>query len=191
MDDNGDEHILRLYDIRRKNGADLVSTINLEKFPVIKRTHPDGEVESVLGEINCAVFSPDGIYLAVARNDNIVDVYDSRFLERGFLHRFKHEDPNFNTPGFYGFGVVEAQWKESFEGRGLGLITGGNDGNPHYTPALFTFLTALSTLGCVRLWDVNEAGENWGNGRPIAQADLDIGHFSLGDESKGEAPLIV
>lgn len=117
-----------MYDIRRKNGGDPVSTINLEKFPVIKRKYPDGEVESVSGEINCAVFSPDGIYLAVARNDNIVDVYDSRFLERGFLHRFRHEDPNFNTPGFFGFGIVETQWKESFDGRSLGLITGGNDG---------------------------------------------------------------
>lgn len=43
----------------------------------------------------------------------------------------------------------------------------------------------------MRVWDVNEAGENWGNGRIIAQADLDVGHFSLGDESKGEVPLVV
>ena len=80
------------------------------------------------GEVNCAAFSPDGIFLAVARNDNVVHVYDSRNLERGVLYSFQHNYPNREVAGFKGFGIVEAQWVTSFDGRGLGLVSGGNDG---------------------------------------------------------------
>jgi WD40 repeat protein len=110
--------MLRIYDIDRKNGRQPISTINLEIFAE----------EGDDGEVNYTTFSPDGIYLAVARNDNVVHVYDSRNLERGVLHSFKHNYPNREVAGFKGFGVVEAQWVTSFDGRGLGLISGGNDG---------------------------------------------------------------
>jgi len=113
--------ILRIYDISRKNGRQPTSTIELETFA------KEGEDDDG-GEVNCTAFSPDGIYLAVARNDNVVHVYDSRNLERGVLHYFKHNYPNREVAGFKGFGVVEAQWVSSFDGRGLGLISGGNDG---------------------------------------------------------------
>jgi hypothetical protein len=45
--------------------------------------------------------------------------------------------------------------------------------------------------GCVRLWDVNQATDNPANSRIIAETDFDIAHFSIGDKSKGEAPLVV
>lgn len=107
---------LRIYDISRKNGRQPTSTIDLQLF------------EDDDGEVNCAAFSPDGIYLAVARNDNVTHVYDSRNLERGFLHVLKHTYPNREVAGFKGYGVVEVQWVTSLDGRGLGLISGGNDG---------------------------------------------------------------
>lgn len=110
-----ESHILRLYDIQRKNGRNPITTISLNDFVTD-------------GEVNCATFSPDGIYLAAARNDNIVDVYDSRNLEEGPLYKFKHQDPNHGTPGIESYGIVEAQWVTGFNGRGLGLISGGNDG---------------------------------------------------------------
>jgi WD40 repeat protein len=154
-----ESHILRLYDIQRKNGRNPIATISLNDFVTD-------------GEVNCATFSPDGIYLAAARNDNIVDVYDSRNLEDGPLYKFKHQDPNHGTPGIESYGIVEAQWVTGFNGQGLGLISGGND-------------------GCIRLWDVNQAVGNPTNGRVIAQTDFDIGHFSLGDIHKGEVPLVV
>ena len=45
--------------------------------------------------------------------------------------------------------------------------------------------------GCVRLWDVRQAADSPANGRVIAETDFDIAHFSIGDKSKGEAPLVV
>jgi len=45
--------------------------------------------------------------------------------------------------------------------------------------------------GCVRLWDVCQAMDNPANGRVIAETDFDIAHFSIGDKSKGEAPLVM
>jgi len=64
------------------------------------------------------------------------------------------------------------KWVKGFDARGLGLISGGND-------------------GCVRLWDVSLAADNPANGRVIAETDFDIAHFSIGDPSKGETPLVV
>jgi len=157
-----ESNTLRIYDISRKNGRQPTSTVDLEAFS-------EGGEE---GEVNCTAFSPDGIYLAVARNDNVVHVYDSRNLERGVLHTFQHNYPNREVAGFKGFGIVEAQWVTSFDGRGLGLISGGND-------------------GCVRLWDISQATDNPVNGRVIAETDFDVAHFSIGDISRGEAPLAV
>jgi WD40 repeat protein len=110
-----ESHILRLYDIQRKDGRSPITTLSLNDFIAD-------------GEVNCAAFSPDGIYLAAARNDNVVDVYDSRNLEDGPLYKFKHKDPNYGTPGIESYGIVEAQWVTSFNGRSLGLVSGGNDG---------------------------------------------------------------
>jgi len=156
---------LRIYDISRKDGRQPIFSCGLTEFA------KEGEDEDD-GEVNCASFSPDGIYLAIARNDNVVHVYDSRNLERGFLYAFKHDYPNRAVAGFKGFGVVEAQWVTSFDGRRLGLVSGGND-------------------GCVRLWDVGQAMENSANGRVIAKTDFDIAHFSIGNTSRGEAPLVI
>jgi WD40 repeat protein len=119
-----ESNTLRIYDISRKDGRQPIFSCDLAEF-----TKDGGGDDD--GEVNCASFSPDGIYLAVARNDNVVHVYDSRNLERGFLYAFKHNYPNREVAGFKGFGIVEAQWVTSFDGRGLGLISGGNDGKWH------------------------------------------------------------
>ena len=176
-----ESNTLRIYDISRKNGRQPISTIDLETFA------KEGEDDD--GEVNCTAFSPDGIYLAVARNDNVVHVYDSRNLERGVLHCFQHNYPNREVAGFKGYGVVEAQWVTSFDGRGLGLISGGNDGM--VAKRLGILYHSCWVEGCVRLWDISQATDNPANGRVIAETDFDIAHFSIGDKSKGEAPLVV
>lgn len=107
-------HILRLYDIKAKNGREPIFSTELEA--------PDGV------NVNCAMFSPDGIYLAAARSDNVVNVYDSRNLERGVLYKFQHQNPEQKAAGYEGYGIVEAQWVTGFDGRRLGLVSGGNDG---------------------------------------------------------------
>lgn len=41
------------------------------------------------------------------------------------------------------------------------------------------------------LWDVKKAGDDMDNRHILAQLDSDIAHFSIGDEYKGEKPLVV
>jgi WD40 repeat protein len=107
-------HIMRKYDIRRKNGRAIWM---YEQEPFTSST----------GEVNRAKFSPDTIYLAVARNDNVTHVYDSRMIGRGVLHAFKHSGAARNIPGSDPYGIMEAYWVDT-PSRRLGLITGGTDG---------------------------------------------------------------
>ena len=67
------------------------------------------------------------IYLAVARNDDVTHVYDSRMVGKGPMHAFEHVGAGRNIPGSDSYGIVEAYWVES-SARGLGLVTGGTDG---------------------------------------------------------------
>lgn len=76
------------------------------------------------GEVNCATFSDDGLYLALARTDNRTHVYDTRMLGAGPLHQYSHGT---STIPRSHYGVVHAQWVTRGRG-GLGLVTGGNDG---------------------------------------------------------------
>ncbi|KZT74728.1 WD40 repeat-like protein [Daedalea quercina L-15889] len=128
------------------------------------------ELDAFQQTVTTMKFSPDGTYLALARDDNTTDVYDARFLGHGKLHAFTHEPGNVLTYTKDVYGVVEAQWVEGCP-SGLGIVTGGCD-------------------GCVRLWDVRLADNDPDNGLPIAQCEHDLGHFSLGDISKNEMPLV-
>ncbi|KDR83753.1 hypothetical protein GALMADRAFT_133165 [Galerina marginata CBS 339.88] len=86
-------HILRLYDVGHQEHQ-ATTKINIETLP--SRTE---------GEVNCAVFSPDGLYNALARNDDHVHVYDD-----------------------FVFGVVKAQWLHSEQAIRLAPVTTGEDG---------------------------------------------------------------
>jgi hypothetical protein len=109
-------HFMQMYDVRRKNPNTMWSW-ELEPF----------ESESDVNCVNCARFSPDMMHLAVARSDNITHIYDSRMINRGILHTFKHTGRHRNMPGSEPFGSVEARWVETSATR-LGLVTGGSDG---------------------------------------------------------------
>lgn len=111
-------HSLRLYDIRGRNPSSILST-SLSSFS-----------PNIEGEINCAAFSSDGIYVALGRNDNHTHVYDSRMLDR-ILFDYEHYGPCRTTPGAESFGVVQVQWVEGHSiNLPMGLVTGGNDGGP-------------------------------------------------------------
>lgn len=124
-----DSHTLRIYNIRTNEYRRPLFETELEQF-----SRDDGEVSR-------ATFSPDGIFLALARNDNDVHVYDSRNLGRGVLYRFSHHNVNshHNTKhmayGSDAYGVVEANWVTGFDGKALGLISGGDDGKIPARPA--------------------------------------------------------
>lgn len=78
-------------------------------------------------EVNCASFSPDGIFLALARNDDLIHVYDTRFMDK-ILHTFRHDEEHRSVERHREYGVVSAKWLEAPGGGGLGLITAGTDG---------------------------------------------------------------
>ncbi|THV05579.1 hypothetical protein K435DRAFT_961069 [Dendrothele bispora CBS 962.96] len=153
------ENILRLYEPQRgKDTGKALSKVLLE---------PSGTDHSL--EANIALFSPDGLYLAIGRNDNRVHVYDSRRLDK-ILHNFEHSGVSRTSPGRSSFGVTYAEWTQSPRNR-LGLVTGGND-------------------GCVRLWRPLRASDEE-NGRTIGESEADVGYFSLGDRCKQEHDLVI
>ncbi|KAK1219659.1 hypothetical protein PQX77_017610 [Marasmius sp. AFHP31] len=158
---------MRLYDVASKSSKPY-RTLNLPSFVLGLVDHEDDWSAAV----NTASYSPDGIYLSVARNDNIVHIYDSRMIERGTLYEFEHNGPSRVSPGNASYGVLGTQWLESSSSNRLGLVTGGND-------------------GCVRLWNPLLANDDRKNGRVLLEAAADIGSISLGDTSKGEHELVV
>jgi len=153
---------LRLYDIQRHD-KHAIHTISLEPFAARAEKPADDT-----WEINSVTFSQDGLYIAVARGDNVLHVYDVRHLGKGPIQIFQHEQEVSVTETY---GVVQAQWEEGLH-QGRGVLTGGAD-------------------GCVRLWDVGKAASDISNGTVIVQCDYDIGCFSTGDSHRGEWPLVV
>ncbi len=75
-----------------------------------------------------AGFSPDGILLAVARSDDELHVYDSRFMGRTSepMFRFLHRDDDCCVGDKWG--IVDAVWVDGWCRKGYGVITGGTDG---------------------------------------------------------------
>jgi WD40 repeat protein len=115
----GNSHPVRLYDVRRRQGR-AYETEALEKFFPRQSSRSSQDPE----EVTKASFLSDGRLLALARNDNMVHIYDVRAWSRGPLCRFEHHDSD--AVGGGGYGVVEIKW---IEGRGrAGIVSGGNDG---------------------------------------------------------------
>ncbi|KAI0307665.1 WD40-repeat-containing domain protein [Multifurca ochricompacta] len=144
------------------------------------------------GEVTTASFSPDGLLLAVARSDDELHVYDSRFMGRSSepMRRFLHWDDDCCTGGDR-WGIVDAIWVDGWCGRGLGVVTGGTDGEVLSCYRLCAHLFSICTQGCIRFWDVCRSADDIRNGEVIARPNSDIGHFSVGDPHNGEKPLVV
>ena len=119
-------HSLRLYDVGRKNGQSPVQEIRLDSFYVGPGR---SQVESRESEVRAVSFSPDGLLLAVARSDDELHVYDSRFMGRSRepMRRFLHWGEDCCLGGDR-WGIVDAVWVDGWCGRGLGVVTGGSDG---------------------------------------------------------------
>lgn len=112
---------LRIYDIR-DNGYNPTHEIELKPFQLMNAGDED---ES--GEHRDVQFSPDGIFIALARYDNRVHVYDRRFVRaKGLLYDFRHSTVTRINPGLQTYGVSKLEWVSN--GSRLGLVTGGSDG---------------------------------------------------------------
>ena len=122
-------YTLRQYDVRNSgNGKAAAQQVKLKPFA--------GSPDRACTEINSLSLSPDGIYLAVGRSDNWVDVYDSRMLQRRELHSFAHEGGGPDT-----YGVVKTQWVDGYP-FGFGLVSGGVDGTISLENSLLFFKTS-------------------------------------------------
>jgi hypothetical protein len=87
------------------------------------------QLESRDGEVRAVSFSPDGLLLAISRNDDELHIYDSRFMGRSRepMRRYLHWGDDYCLGGDR-WGIVDAVWVDGWCGKGLGVITGGSDG---------------------------------------------------------------
>jgi WD40 repeat protein len=121
-----DAHTLQLYDVARRAFGVPAATARCAPFRL-----PPGDVRTG-GEVTTAAFSPDGLLLACARNDDAVHVFDVRRLTRP-IAQFSHDggrDANEGT-GKGQYGVTQVRWVQEHRrgvGRGLALVSGGGDG---------------------------------------------------------------
>jgi hypothetical protein len=156
------------------------------------------QLESRDGEVRAVSFSPDGLLLAISRNDDELHIYDSRFMGRSRepMRRYLHWGDDYCLGGDR-WGIVDAVWVDGWCGKGLGVITGGSDGEisklglyRHLHPFISLCL-CKKKKGCVRFWDVRRSDDDISNGEVLARPDSDIGHFSVGDPYNGEKPLVM
>ncbi|PFH51842.1 hypothetical protein AMATHDRAFT_46814 [Amanita thiersii Skay4041] len=157
-------NMLRIYDIKRKNGC-AIHTIRMDDF------HLSSDKD---GEVNTIATSPGGFYVALGRNDNRIDVYDLRMINKKKLCEYVHKGKCLTSPGFSSYGIVKVQWAEMDNSR-LVLVSGGND----------------DKSGCVRAWDPLQADDDATNGVILAEVRSDVAYFSLGDCMQGSQQLIV
>lgn len=71
-------------------------------------------------------FDPSGEYLAVGRSDNIVQIVDTRMGE--ILHTLHHGNSISTQPPNERYGITAMEWVGGWHGRGVRLLTGGEDG---------------------------------------------------------------
>ncbi|KAG9009104.1 hypothetical protein FRB94_012500 [Tulasnella sp. JGI-2019a] len=118
------------------------------------------------GQVISACFSPDGIFWSCAREDNVAHVWDSRFMNRdGKPLRTLRHGPSFDPKDAYG--ITEMTWLNQYGSSSPPvLVTGGNDGR-------------------IAEWDMRTTKP-----RILATLETSVGHFSIGDIYKDEAPLI-
>ncbi|KAI0793404.1 WD40-repeat-containing domain protein [Abortiporus biennis] len=146
---------IHLYDIRQKTARPGQS---------VKLSPSDSDKNL---DINDMSYSPDGIYLALARTDNCVQLYDSRYLRKGcHILDLQHQTPSNKDH----FGVVKIEWVQAAMGS-YGIVTGGADGH-------------------VLLWDIART-TGYHDCETLVRTNCDIAYFSLGDIYKDEKPLII
>jgi WD40 repeat protein len=151
-DGKAHRHVLRLYDVNRSDWR----AIGQIGIPASK-TNTNGEVIE-------AHWSPDGIHLACARDDNTIDVFDTRWLgQKQCMLVFKHDTDSSLSEGENAelYGVQGIAWFGSER-----LVSGGAD-------------------HCVRVWDTRKDEEC----RVLATLGGAVGYL-VGSEDPGMFPIV-
>ncbi|KAI0322689.1 WD40-repeat-containing domain protein [Amylostereum chailletii] len=157
-------HKLRIYDVARRN---VKHSLSLDLLPFATTQN-----DRCMDKITAASYSPDERLIAVGRSDDQLHLYDRRNMGKGPILQFKHrENPACRAAQSNG-GIARLEWIQAWDGRGLGLVSGGGD-------------------GCVRVWDALGSSNDPLNGHTIAQLDSAVSDFSLGEQFKDEKPLAV
>ncbi len=124
----GQRFKLSMYDIRSRR---LTRSVDLDKLHRWYQETDDNRTNPLINKvpsmINQVSYSSDGVYIALARSDNSVHIYDSRFLDRR-LYNFKHERPSEGTLDDEKYGVYQIQWMDCPNTGRTGLISAGADG---------------------------------------------------------------
>lgn len=71
-------------------------------------------------------FDPSGEYLAVGRSDNVAQILDTRMGT--ILHTLHHGTSVSTRPPSERYGITAMEWVTGWHGRGVRLLTGGEDG---------------------------------------------------------------
>jgi WD40 repeat protein len=139
-------------------------------------------------EVSFCKWSPCGTYIAVGRNDDRIDMFDSRFIKYGPVSRMFHGEPIKRTAWKTLWGITGLEWVEGAGYAQQALVSGGTDGEYYGCTFLAENTSDLEVTGCVRLWDVRHADPVCDT---LAEMEADIAGFSVGDIGKREAPLVV
>lgn len=112
------QHFLELYDV--KQGVQSLVQIKLDPHVQTQKTLKIGDM----------AFSPDGIYLALGRRDNRIQIYDSRYLTKDPVLNLAHGDRvsiAYDLKNGQEDGITKVEWIQEHTGH-VGLVTGGADG---------------------------------------------------------------
>lgn len=110
---------LKIYDTRMASAQEVVHTS-------LSDADPYGSA--------AIAFSADGVYIAIGREANYSQIFDSRFPKRDILtlrHKNKASD---------GYGITSLEWVDATKGPNRShniLATGGDDGILSLNPAPF------------------------------------------------------
>ena len=105
-------HKLSIFDVRVE-ASKLATELTISGIPHGK-------------DVEHLKFDPSGEYLAVGRSDNIVQIFDTRMGSN--LHTLHHGESISMKPPNERYGITAMEWVVGWHGRGVRLLTGGEDG---------------------------------------------------------------
>jgi WD40 repeat protein len=141
---------MKVYDVRRRDGEHPIHQVQLNSFDSM--SFPQSvSGKSQEGEVTTVSFSPDGLLLAVARSDDELQIFDSRFMGCSAkpMAQYLHWEDDCCIGQKWG--IVDAVWVDGWCGRGFGIVTGGSDGEATLSSALplYALTFILCKVACV------------------------------------------